>query len=272
MPNNNRKSRSRSGSRELRHYRHDSRARESESHTGRRDVRSRHRGSQASSSPRRHTTPNNLLTQQMQQILDRLTTLEEQQRALPQAPCELIAAAVPRATPLPSQPPQRRVRVAETKTGTGEGASRRDSAAPPSPERSHGHKSSDCYKRLKPIFNNSKGGENSQKSNPAPSTTKLEPCSFCKKPGHRIESCFAKKKAESSNASNVNFCRENVDADSNDEEVEFTPERAATHDVHPRGEGMTEPVPGTSGATEPLRIQEEEDEDVLQSGEAVLEE
>lgn len=435
MPNNNRKSRSRSGSRELRHFRHDSRARESESHTGRRDVRSRHRGSQASSSPRRHTTPNNLLTQQMQQILDRLTTLEEQQRALPQAPCELIAAAVPRATPLPSQPPQRRVRVAETKTGTGEGASRRDSAAPPSPERSvsgviehdanvadrlinairsinttvrsnqayfisnfdpsvhdidtwceevdrakvsngwsdneclsrignclkgdartwlnewvtsdrswsnfkrefkpmcprkpdvanilyevmstnsdrystyadyarrtllrlrivrglsdelisaivirgitdpqirasatnaklmpnqlveflsiyvkpklpnskrpntsnndrfskpsydassrkrrfddgacftcgkHGHKSSDCYKRLKPIFNNSKGGENGQKSNPAPSTTKLEPCSFCKKPGHRIESCFAKKKAESSNASNVNFCRENV--------------------------------------------------------------
>ncbi|KAF9793572.1 hypothetical protein SFRURICE_015599 [Spodoptera frugiperda] len=61
-------------------------------------------------------------------------------------------------------------------------------------------------------------------------------------------------------------------ADSNDEEIEFTPERAATHDVHPRGEGMTEPVPGTSGATEPLRIQEEEDEDVLQSGEAVLEE
>lgn len=49
---------------------------------------------------------------------------------------------------------------------------------------------------------------------PSPSTSKpprSEPCSFCKKIGHKIDDCFAKQRADSRGKSNVNFCRETVD-------------------------------------------------------------
>lgn len=81
MPNNGRKSRSRSRNRES---------------------RSRHRRAHTKHSRRRHVSSNNQLTRQMQQILDRLGTLEERCHTSSTPPRERSAGAPP-GTPPPSR-------------------------------------------------------------------------------------------------------------------------------------------------------------------------
>lgn len=56
-------------------------------------------------------------------------------------------------------------------------------------------------------------------------------------------------------------------ADCNDDDTESTPEQVAGRNNVPSDVMTSEPVPGTSSAAQP---QEQENEDVLQSGEAVL--
>lgn len=64
-----------------------------------------------------------------------------------------------------------------------------------------GHKQLQCPKRAKMDDQNTSTTSNVAKS---------EPCTFCKKPGHKAEDCFAKQRSESRGKSNVNFCREIV--------------------------------------------------------------
>lgn len=72
-----------------------------------------------------------------------------------------------------------------------------------------GHVQSHCFKRSKIIPNKSNNDEHNKKDSSAQSLNKSEPCAFCKKPGHKIENCFAKLKSDSRNTNNVNFCQEN---------------------------------------------------------------
>lgn len=44
------------------------------------------------------------------------------------------------------------------------------------------------------------------------SPVKAESCSFCKKPGHKVDTCFARIRSESRNKNNVNFCHEMKDS------------------------------------------------------------
>ncbi|XP_028175638.1 uncharacterized protein LOC114363927 isoform X1 [Ostrinia furnacalis] len=74
---------------------------------------------------------------------------------------------------------------------------------------SFGHKQYHCPKRVK--SNDSCDKNVALTSNSPVSNTALhksDPCSFCKKTGHRIEDCFAKQRSESRGKSNANFCRE----------------------------------------------------------------
>lgn len=80
----------------------------------------------------------------------------------------------------------------------------------------HGHRQSNCAKRSKTVPKGDNSGENIQKNDRVNNPNKSEPCSFCKKPGHKIESCFAKIKSESRNTNNVNFCRENPNSKNKD--------------------------------------------------------
>lgn len=125
MFNGSRKSRSRSRSRESRHDRRGSRTKSPEPNSRRRNARHSYRSSRASNSPRQHTPLNNLITQQMELILGRLTMLEEQQRA----PCDLITAAASRITPLPPQP-EKHGRVVETEAAVQDSAGHCDSGSP----------------------------------------------------------------------------------------------------------------------------------------------
>ncbi|RVE41316.1 hypothetical protein evm_014030 [Chilo suppressalis] len=72
-----------------------------------------------------------------------------------------------------------------------------------------GHKQSNCYKKRKIAVSSDVGTSSNLKTQSVHNLTKPEPCSFCKKPGHKIETCFAKLKSESRNTSNVNLCQEN---------------------------------------------------------------
>ncbi|KAL0894189.1 hypothetical protein ABMA27_014214 [Loxostege sticticalis] len=72
-----------------------------------------------------------------------------------------------------------------------------------------GHKQNECPKRVKlnnTVDRNEPLGSVSSISNRA--TSKPEPCSFCKKMGHKVEDCFTKQRSESRGKSNVNFCHE----------------------------------------------------------------
>ncbi|KAH9637999.1 hypothetical protein HF086_014860 [Spodoptera exigua] len=130
MPNSHRR-RGRSVSRESRHHRRDVRSRSRESRSRGRISRSRGREShnsrldlQGNRIPRQpDIASNSLLTQQMQQILDRLTSLEEDRR-------------VSRAASLRQPSNQQQQLVEETATTARDGAGFRDSAAPSSPGRS----------------------------------------------------------------------------------------------------------------------------------------
>lgn len=81
-----------------------------------------------------------------------------------------------------------------------------------------GHRQDRCHKRTR-IERNEQLPSNSNSGQSNTSTLPLhksDPCSFCKKPGHRVESCFAKLKSEARNKNNVNFCRENIIKGNND--------------------------------------------------------
>ncbi|CAG9135605.1 unnamed protein product [Plutella xylostella] len=81
-----------------------------------------------------------------------------------------------------------------------------------------GHRQDRCHKRTR-IERNEQLPTNSNSGQSNTSTLPLhksDPCSFCKKPGHRVESCFAKLKSEARNKNNVNFCRENIIKGNND--------------------------------------------------------
>lgn len=71
-----------------------------------------------------------------------------------------------------------------------------------------GHRQVSCGK--KPRFEQSSGSapNNVGTSLPPPAfvPTRPEPCSYCKKPGHKVETCFAKQRAEAASKDNVNFC------------------------------------------------------------------
>lgn len=49
---------------------------------------------------------------------------------------------------------------------------------------------------------------NSNTVTPPSAVTSSNTCSFCKKPGHKVKTCFAKHKSEARNKNNVNFSRE----------------------------------------------------------------
>lgn len=74
---------------------------------------------------------------------------------------------------------------------------------------SFGHRQVNCPKRTRkrsPTVNDR------FTSVPAASSSmqKPEPCSFCKKLGHKVEQCFFKQRSEARGKSNVNFCRDTV--------------------------------------------------------------
>ncbi|CAH2216889.1 jg8100, partial [Pararge aegeria aegeria] len=64
-----------------------------------------------------------------------------------------------------------------------------------------GHTQSRCSKKSKAISVKSNNEENNKNS--AQSLNKSEPCAFCRKPGHKIETCFAKLKSDSRNTNNI---------------------------------------------------------------------
>lgn len=76
-----------------------------------------------------------------------------------------------------------------------------------------GHKQYECPKRSRPNHSN----DNSLPSTSAQRSSdyipsKLDPCTYCKKIGHKVNDCFAKQRAESRGTkSNVNFCQEAID-------------------------------------------------------------
>lgn len=70
-----------------------------------------------------------------------------------------------------------------------------------------GHTQAFCNKRFKadrPSVASTSSNANVRPQSQPPT----EPCSFCKKPGHKIDKCFAKQKAEGRSNHTVNFCRE----------------------------------------------------------------
>lgn len=122
MPNQSRKSRSRSRNR-------DSRPGHSVAHPSDGDPGSRRRKSHSRRTSKRHNSPNNLLIEQMQQILNRLTALEGERRSSPSRPLEPSAGA-PALTPPLLRPVT--ATVAEHQRSLVEG---RESTVPSSPER-----------------------------------------------------------------------------------------------------------------------------------------
>ncbi|XP_046971049.1 uncharacterized protein LOC124538087 [Vanessa cardui] len=82
-----------------------------------------------------------------------------------------------------------------------------------------GHRQAFCKKKVKVGHSGQLGqpfNVNSSNSRSFTITAKSEPCSFCKKSGHRVDTCFAKLKSETRNRDNVNFCKEKRNARDSD--------------------------------------------------------
>ncbi|KAH9630920.1 hypothetical protein HF086_006164 [Spodoptera exigua] len=278
MPNSHRR-RGRSVSRESRHHRRDVRSRSRESRSRGRISRSRGREShnsrldlQGNRIPRQpDIASNSLLTKQMQQILDRLTSLEEDRR-------------VSRAASLRQPSNQQQQLVEETATTARDGAGFRDSAAPSSPGRSvsaAADRDATVTDRLIDAIRSI--------NTTAQSTGKLDsgmrgPYRVVKALPHgRYELQLLAGSYGKSTQAAAQFmkpwrgewtpetCAAYFDgADSNDDNAESTPEQAANVDTQPTIDTSPEPMPSTSRAAEALQPQPQENGDVLQSGEAVL--
>lgn len=72
-----------------------------------------------------------------------------------------------------------------------------------------GHRQANCSKRPRIDQGLSKVSSTSSaaSSRPAFVQTRSEPCSFCKKLGHSVDTCFAKQRSEATNKETVNFCK-----------------------------------------------------------------
>ncbi|OWR43904.1 hypothetical protein KGM_211761 [Danaus plexippus plexippus] len=75
-----------------------------------------------------------------------------------------------------------------------------------------GHREAFCGKRhkIERLSGSSSNSEGVKLSSPIFVPSRLEPCTYCKKPGHKAETCYAKQRAEVSNKDNVNFCSESA--------------------------------------------------------------
>ncbi|CAH2094190.1 unnamed protein product [Euphydryas editha] len=75
-----------------------------------------------------------------------------------------------------------------------------------------GHRQAVCSKRPR-VEQSSDFSSNSERvklSTPTFAPSRPEPCTYGRKPGHRVETCFAKQREEASNKESVNFCSESV--------------------------------------------------------------
>lgn len=78
-----------------------------------------------------------------------------------------------------------------------------------------GHTRKNCNKKTRTDQTPAPSSDVSS-TKPAFVPTKPEQCTFCKKVGHKIDTCFAKQRSESRNNNKVNFCRENETTSNND--------------------------------------------------------
>lgn len=72
-----------------------------------------------------------------------------------------------------------------------------------------GHRQATCGNKKSRTDSDVGSSAGSSNTKPAFVPTRSETCSFCKKLGHKEDTCFAKQRTESRNKNDVNFCREN---------------------------------------------------------------
>ncbi|XP_072946033.1 uncharacterized protein [Epargyreus clarus] len=72
-----------------------------------------------------------------------------------------------------------------------------------------GHRQASCIKkpRIEQPSGNLSNSEEVRMSAPA---SRPELCAYCRRSGHKVDTCFAKQRAEASNKDNVNFCSDPV--------------------------------------------------------------